>query len=103
MKGFGDFFSEARTSQASEKAKKLGLKGDGHGGWYDRAGEFKGSRRMFLYVAITRSRFPSTNFCLFTEAKTKSELIKLILSGKRPGSYKELNKFLGIFNNSIEK
>ena len=35
MKGFGDFFSEARTSQASEKAKKLGLKGDGHGGWYD--------------------------------------------------------------------
>ena len=40
MKGFGDFFSEARTSQASEKAKKLGLKGDGHGSWYDRSGEF---------------------------------------------------------------
>ena len=40
MKGFGDFFLEARTSQASEKARKLGLKGDGHGGWYDRAGEF---------------------------------------------------------------
>ena len=40
MKGFGDFFKEARTSQASEKAKKLGLKGDGHGGWYDRTGEF---------------------------------------------------------------
>jgi len=39
MKGFGDFFSEARTSQASEKAKKLGLKGDGHGAWYDRSGE----------------------------------------------------------------
>ena len=40
MKGFGDFFKEARTSQASERAKKLGLKGDGHGGWYDRSGEF---------------------------------------------------------------
>ena len=40
MKGFGDFFLEARSSQASEKARKLGLKGDGHGGWYDRAGEF---------------------------------------------------------------
>ena len=40
MKGFGDFFAEARTSKASEKAKKLGLKGDGHGGWYDRSGEF---------------------------------------------------------------
>jgi len=52
MKGFGDFFSEARTSQASEKAKKLGLKGDGHGGWYDRAGEFiakteKGDLKFF--------------------------------------------------------
>ena len=40
MKGFSDFFSEAMTSQASEKAKKLGLKGDGHGSWYDRSGEF---------------------------------------------------------------
>ena len=39
MKGFGDFFSEARSSQASERAKKLGLKGDGHGAWYDRSGE----------------------------------------------------------------
>ena len=52
MKGFGDFFLEARTSQASEKAKKLGLKGDGHGGWYDRAGEFiakteKGDLKFF--------------------------------------------------------
>jgi len=52
MKGFGDFFSEARTSQASEKAKKLGLKGDGHGGWYDRSGEFiakteKGDLKFF--------------------------------------------------------
>ena len=52
MKGFGDFFSEARTSQASERAKKLGLKGDGHGGWYDRSGEFiakteKGDLKFF--------------------------------------------------------
>ena len=52
MKRFGDFFSEARTSQASEKAKKLGLKGDGHGGWYDRSGEFiakteKGDLKFF--------------------------------------------------------
>ena len=52
MKGFGDFFLEARTSQASEKAKKLGLKGDGHGGWYDRSGEFiakteKGDLKFF--------------------------------------------------------
>ena len=52
MKGFGDFFKEARTSQASEKAKKLGLKGDGHGGWYDRSGEFiakteKGDLKFF--------------------------------------------------------
>ena len=53
MKGFGDFFKEARTSQASERAKKLGLKGDGHGAWYDRSGELiaknREGRLTFLY------------------------------------------------------
>ena len=52
MKRFGDFFSEARTSQAAERAKKLGLKGDGHGAWYDRGGELiakteKGDLKFF--------------------------------------------------------
>ena len=39
MKKFFQFVSEARQSQAAMQAKKLGLVGDGHGGWVDRKGE----------------------------------------------------------------
>jgi hypothetical protein len=40
MKNFTQFFTEARETSASQEAKKLGLTGDGHGGWYDKNGEF---------------------------------------------------------------
>ncbi len=40
MKKFSNFLSEARSSKASAQAKRLGLTGDGHGGWYDANGEF---------------------------------------------------------------
>jgi hypothetical protein len=39
MKSFSRFLSEAAQSQASQQAQKLGLKGDGHGGWLDRSGK----------------------------------------------------------------
>ncbi len=39
MKSFSRFLSEATQSQASQQAQKLGLKGDGHGGWLDRSGK----------------------------------------------------------------
>lgn len=39
MKSFFQFLSEAAQSQASMQAKKLGLVGDGHGGWVDRQGK----------------------------------------------------------------
>jgi hypothetical protein len=39
MKNFFQFLSEATQSQAAMQAKKLGLTGDGHGGWVDRAGK----------------------------------------------------------------
>ena len=39
MKSFLNFLTEAKESQAAMQAKKLGLKGDGHGGWIDRAGK----------------------------------------------------------------
>ncbi len=38
MKNFFQFLTEA--TGAAEQAKRLGLVGDGHGGWYDRQGEF---------------------------------------------------------------
>ena len=37
MKSFFQFLSE---STAVQQAARLGLKGDGHGGWYDNKGEF---------------------------------------------------------------
>lgn len=40
MKSFSRFLSEAKESQAVMQAKRLGLTGDGHGGWYDKNGEF---------------------------------------------------------------
>ncbi len=39
MKNFFHFLTEARQSQASMQAKKLGLVGDGHGSWVDRSGK----------------------------------------------------------------
>ena len=39
MKSFFNFLSEARSTPASKKAKKLGLTSDGSGGWKDRSGK----------------------------------------------------------------
>tara|TARA_R110000868_G_scaffold8490_2_gene43963 strand:+ start:989 stop:2290 length:1302 start_codon:yes stop_codon:yes gene_type:complete len=39
MKSFLNFLTEATESQAAAQAKKLGYRGDGHGGWVDRAGK----------------------------------------------------------------
>lgn len=39
MKSLFKFLTEASTA-ASQQAARLGLKGDGHGGWYDGQGEF---------------------------------------------------------------
>lgn len=40
MKRFSLFLSEAQDSKAAMQARRLGLTGDGHGGWYDKNGEF---------------------------------------------------------------
>ncbi len=40
MKSLFNFLSEASNSQASMQAQRLGYIGDGHGGWYDKNGEF---------------------------------------------------------------
>ena len=41
MKKFSQFITEARTSQASQQAYKLGYVGDGHGYWVDKQGDLK--------------------------------------------------------------
>lgn len=52
MKQFNQFILEARTTQASQQAKRLGLVGNGHGDWYDKQGALKaktvkGQLKMF--------------------------------------------------------
>ena len=46
------FFQFLRESTAVQQATRLGLKTDGHGGWYDNKGEFvakteKGTLKFF--------------------------------------------------------
>lgn len=41
MKQFNQFILEARTTQASAQARRLGLVGNGHGDWYDKQGTLK--------------------------------------------------------------
>jgi hypothetical protein len=41
VKKFSSFIVEARTTKASQEARRLGLVGDGHGDWYDRTGVLK--------------------------------------------------------------
>ena len=40
MKSFLSFLFEAKQSKAAQQATKMGLRSDGHGGWYDARGEF---------------------------------------------------------------
>jgi len=52
VKQFNQFILEARTTQASQQAKRLGLVGNGHGDWYDKQGALKaktvkGQLKMF--------------------------------------------------------
>lgn len=40
MKSLFNFLREATTSAAAQQAARMGLRSDGHGGWYDERGEF---------------------------------------------------------------
>ena len=50
MKNFLEFITEARTSQASAQAKKLGFVGDGHGYWVDKEGQKKAQAPIKRYM-----------------------------------------------------
>ena len=67
-----------------------------------RTNEFKANRPMFLYTALTRSKCPSTNFKLYTEANNVSTLFKLITTGKTQSAVKEIHNFLEHFNQNTE-
>ncbi len=54
MKSFINFFTEARTSQASETAAKRGWTGDGHGNWFDKKGVLVARTERGRLVEIQR-------------------------------------------------
>jgi len=55
MKSFLNFFSEARQTKASTRARQLGLTGDGQGNWVDKAGNIvartEGGELVFVQKA----------------------------------------------------
>ena len=66
---------------------------DLYGVIFNEVGAWKGCLPNLLYVALTRSKVPHTNFLLMTSAKNITELLKNITSGKRPKSYNDLREF----------
>ena len=65
MKSFFQFLLEAAETQAATQAKRLGLVGDGHGAWKDRAGKYvakteKGKLRFFSKRDPAKKEEPET-------------------------------------------
>ena len=54
MKSFLNFFTEARTSQASDQAARKGWTGDGHGNWFDKKGVLVARTEKGRLVEIQR-------------------------------------------------
>ena len=54
MKSFLTFFTEARTSQASDQAARKGWTGDGHGNWFDKKGVLVARTESGRLVEIQR-------------------------------------------------
>jgi hypothetical protein len=55
MKSFLNFFSEARQTKASARARQLGLTGDGQGNWVDKAGNKVGKTEGGQFVYYDKS------------------------------------------------
>ena len=95
MKSLFQFLSEA-TSTAGQQASRLGLVGDGHGGWYDKQGEFvaktEGGKLKF-YNKNQRpgqdppqNRSKSSESPVATQAKTPDQAAKQSSNGEEPVS-----------------
>ena len=70
MKSFIQFLSESRESQAAMQAKKLGLKGDGHGSWIDRSGKTvaRTEKGKLKFIDGRQAKSPEENAAATTQA-----------------------------------
>ena len=53
MKNFFQFLTEAKVSQATQRAQSMGLVSDGHGDWYNKRGEFEAKTKATPYGPLT--------------------------------------------------
>lgn len=70
MKKFSQFISESRGSRASEKAYRLGLVSDGHGGWVDRGGKLV-AQTVSGDLEMVRKKSPSPEKAELAPVKSK--------------------------------
>ena len=56
MKSLFQFLSEAGTSQASVQARKLNLKSDGHGSWFDSRGNLAATTEKGKLVFVNKKK-----------------------------------------------
>lgn len=82
MKKFLDFIVEARETQASSQAKRMGFTGDGHGDWFDSKGKLvaktvKGQLKIFSGKASQKKE---------NDASNRQE--PATISSKKPSSYR---------------
>ena len=59
MKSLFQFLSEAGTSQASVQARKLNLKSDGHGSWFDSRGNLAATTEKGKLVFVNKKKKPT--------------------------------------------
>lgn len=90
MKRFLEFLSEARTSQAAQQAKKLGLVGDGHGYWVNKEGSreaqtVKGKLEFIKSKAKKKKEGESSQSQSATDIKPK-KVTKAVPGRKRLGA-----------------
>lgn len=104
MKKFSLFLKEASLSQASVKAKQMGLRPDGHGGWYNAQGEFVaktiGGELKFYTKGqkVGEKDTPSQPKPTATTTQTKKPQQTQTQQPKKTSSGKRLTVVFGKFN-----
>ena len=90
MKKFLEFITEARSSQAAQQAKKLGLRSDGSGYWVDRSGK-KQAKTLKGKLEFLKQKKSSSDNTVDTQ-KYKPKVVKPKKLAKAVPGKKRLGK-----------
>ena len=104
MKNFSSFITEAKESLASQRAKKMGLKGDGHGGWYNASGEFVAKTEGGDLKFYTKGQRPGRDVPPDQKKKTQEPQVqKQEPAPEEGGDGKKVTLVFGKFNPPTKK